>query len=191
MAEPFNQNWQKEKEGLVYQIDNLKSEHQRAVTALKQLQSELSSMSLEKAKLEEEIAAKSALFLKAKEEQQTLLAQQQIQFAEKKEIDAKAIENMTKENKMLAAKIKQLQSGIAHQQSFENNDEKSSSNDQSVYDIEMYEVDAIINHKGGKQSRQFRVRWKDFGPDEDTWENESNLNCPAILNKYKKTKNIK
>lgn len=197
MTESFDHNWQKEKEGLIYQIDNLKSEHQRGVTALKQLQSELSSMSLEKAKLEEEITAKTAFFSKEKEELQTLLTQQQIKFDEIKEIDAKTIEDMAKENKMLLAKIKQLQSGIAHQQSFEIgkqsiiNDGKSASNDHSIDEIEMYEVDAIINHKGGKNSRQFLVRWKNFGADDDTWENESNLSCPAILNKYKKKKNIK
>lgn len=190
VTESSHDNWQKEKEGLIYQIDNLKSEHQRVVSALKQLKSEFSSMSLEKAKLEEEITAKNNFFFKEKEELQMLLTQQQTKFDEMKEIDTKTIENMMKENKMLVAKIKQLQSGIAHQQSFENNDKKSTSNVRSI-DDDLYEVDAIIDHKGVKNHRQYLVRWKNFGPNDDSWERESNLNCPAILKKYKKTKNLK
>lgn len=183
--------WQKEKEGLLYQIENLKSEYHRIVTALKESQSELTSMSHEKAKLEQKITVKSALFLKEKEELQVSLAQQQTKFDEHKEIAAQTIENMAKEKNILLAKIKQLQTGIAHQQSIENSGKQSPSDVHSDDDMNEYEVDAIIGHKGGKNCRQYRVRWKDFGPAADTWEKASNLTCPAILNEYKKTKNIK
>lgn len=47
-----------------------------------------------------------------------------------------------------------------------------------------YEVEDIIGHKFEKKNRLFLVRWKDCGPDDDTWEPESSLACPEIISKY-------
>lgn len=178
----------KEKEGLVHQIDNLKAELQRVILAYRQLKSEYSTLSLEKENLKEEISA----HLKQKDELQSLLTQLQIEYDEKKEQDANAIAKLTRENKTFKAQLKQLQTGISHHQlSFENNEAKSTSDADSI-DDNVYEVEAINDHKGlNKNSRQYLVRWKGYGSDDDTWEKESSLNCPAILNKYKKMKNIK
>lgn len=177
--------WQKEKEGLVYQIVSLKAELQRVGSLLNQLQLEFSSLSLEKEKLKEEISAKEVL-LKQKEELQTLLTQLQIEFDKLKEQDANTIANLTRENKMLVAQVKQLQSGVSHRESYGKIEEKST-NDADGIDDNVYEVEKIIRHQ---YSREYLVRWKPFGPDDDTWEKESNLNCPTILNKYKKIKKI-
>ena len=35
-----------------------------------------------------------------------------------------------------------------------------------------------------KKGRVFRIRWKGFGPKNDTWEPEENLNCDDIIQKF-------
>lgn len=171
-------NWKKEKDGLIYQIENLKAELQRVVA----------SMSLEKEKLNEEISAKD-MILKQKEELQLLLTQLQIKFDNMEEQHANSIGNLTRENRTLTAQIKQLQCGISQQQSLEYDKEKSKNDAHAIDDDNVYDVEEIIDHKGGKNSRQYRVRWKGYGIDDDTWETESKLEC--VLCKYKKMKNIK
>lgn len=32
----------------------------------------------------------------------------------------------------------------------------------------------------------YHIRWENFGPEEDTWEEESNLHCPDILEEFEK-----
>lgn len=51
---------------------------------------------------------------------------------------------------------------------------------------EEYEVQEIIDHRkerGGKMV--YRIRWKNFGAKDDTWEPESTLSCPDIIKRYK------
>jgi len=43
-------------------------------------------------------------------------------------------------------------------------------------------VDVEIDAKTG--SREFLVRWKGWGPGDDTWEPEDNLDCPEIIEKF-------
>ena len=52
---------------------------------------------------------------------------------------------------------------------------------------EEYEVDHIVRHKKNRQGRfLFLIRWKGYGPDEDSWEPASNLkHAREILNAYK------
>lgn len=47
-----------------------------------------------------------------------------------------------------------------------------------------YEVEDIIDHKIEKKVRHFLVRWKNCPPSDDTWEPESSLDCPDIVQKY-------
>ena len=49
---------------------------------------------------------------------------------------------------------------------------------------------SILSYKG---IQYYKVRWKGFGPDEDTWEPEEHLfGCKSVLDQYwKKTKQIK
>lgn len=49
-----------------------------------------------------------------------------------------------------------------------------------------YEVEDIINHRKERGKNVFLIRWKGFEASSDTWEPESTLSCPAIVNKYKK-----
>lgn len=51
---------------------------------------------------------------------------------------------------------------------------------------EEYEVQDIIDHRkerGGKIL--YRIRWKNYGASDDTWEPEATLSCPDIIKRYK------
>lgn len=46
-----------------------------------------------------------------------------------------------------------------------------------------YEVSKILNARINKNGKwEFFVMWKGFGPDDNTWEPESNLNCSKLIN---------
>lgn len=49
---------------------------------------------------------------------------------------------------------------------------------------QVYEVERLMKHRGRKGNREFLVRWKGFGPKDDTWTRENELSCPKILNQY-------
>lgn len=53
-----------------------------------------------------------------------------------------------------------------------------------------FEVADILEHKFIKSKRHFLVRWKSYGPEDDSWEPEINLQCPALLKKYIKRNNL-
>lgn len=53
-----------------------------------------------------------------------------------------------------------------------------------------YEVEALLAHKKKYGRMCYLIRWKNFGPNHDTWERETNLNCSSMLNRYKKENNI-
>lgn len=40
--------------------------------------------------------------------------------------------------------------------------------------------------KQSQGKRQFKIRWKGYRPDNDTWENEENLSCPNIIKSFLK-----
>lgn len=46
-----------------------------------------------------------------------------------------------------------------------------------------YEVAKIINARINRQGKwEFFVMWKGFGPEDNTWEPESHLNCSKLIN---------
>ncbi|XP_072748513.1 uncharacterized protein [Anoplolepis gracilipes] len=47
-----------------------------------------------------------------------------------------------------------------------------------------YEVEKLISVRTSKNSRQFLVRWKGYGESADTWENEKDLHCPELIEKF-------
>lgn len=49
---------------------------------------------------------------------------------------------------------------------------------------QVYEVEKIIAHEGNGSGRLYRIRWKGYGPESDTWEPRKKLECPKLLAKY-------
>ena len=53
-------------------------------------------------------------------------------------------------------------------------------------DQEEYEVEAIVGHRKTKRKLFFRVRWKGYGPEEDSWLDDAGLrNTPGLRRAYK------
>lgn len=53
-----------------------------------------------------------------------------------------------------------------------------------------FEVEKLLDHKTEKGNRYFFVRWKDYGPNSNSWVRENHLNCAEILKKYKRKHNL-
>ncbi|XP_043491561.1 chromodomain-helicase-DNA-binding protein 1-like isoform X2 [Polistes fuscatus] len=49
---------------------------------------------------------------------------------------------------------------------------------------EEYEVEKIVGHRTIKGRRQFLIRWKGYGEESDTWEQEKDLNCPKLIENF-------
>ena len=48
------------------------------------------------------------------------------------------------------------------------------------------EIDGIVDERVVKQQQQYLVRWKDFPDEDNQWIPASQLNCPYLINEYKK-----
>ena len=44
-----------------------------------------------------------------------------------------------------------------------------------VKDDAEYEIDSILHHRGRPRHRQYLLRWKGYGPEEDMWVSEAEL----------------
>lgn len=49
---------------------------------------------------------------------------------------------------------------------------------------EGYEVEDIVDHKIKGKKKFFKIRWKNYDESQDTWENEEDLSCPEIIERY-------
>ncbi|XP_034190669.1 uncharacterized protein LOC117608970 [Osmia lignaria lignaria] len=47
-----------------------------------------------------------------------------------------------------------------------------------------YEVEKIVGQRTIKGRRQFLIRWKGYGEDSDTWEQEEDLNCSQLIEEF-------
>jgi hypothetical protein len=49
---------------------------------------------------------------------------------------------------------------------------------------DIFEVEKILSHKGPANRRQFKVRWKGYGEEDDSWVKAEDLNAPELLRQY-------
>lgn len=52
--------------------------------------------------------------------------------------------------------------------------------------VSHYQVEAIVDHKKEKGKTVYRVRWKGYSANQDTWQLANDLSCKDLLKKYKK-----
>lgn len=95
------------------------------------------------------------------------------------------LQNLQKEKKTLQARMKQFQCGVNQ------NIEHYHKEEEKDEDENEYEVERILAHKFKKQMRYFFVKWKGYDSSQNSWEPETNLSCPRVLNEYLNLKNIK
>ena len=52
-----------------------------------------------------------------------------------------------------------------------------------------YEVDKIVRERGSGRRKEYRVRWKGYGPEEDHWLRAHELeNAPDVLREWERTR---
>lgn len=104
------------------------------------------------------------------------LQKEKMAIIKNEQLKSKEIVLLRKEAKVLQARIKQNASGTERNKRY--------FNQISAQTIDIsYEVKDILAHRKKSNKREFFIRWK------DTWEKESNLNCPKILKRYLKQHN--
>ncbi|KAI7873432.1 hypothetical protein K492DRAFT_112542, partial [Lichtheimia hyalospora FSU 10163] len=54
---------------------------------------------------------------------------------------------------------------------------------------EIYEVEAIVDHKSHKDNFLYRVRWAGYDAEDDTWEPPEHFNDTSVITRYWKRRN--
>lgn len=99
--------------------------------------------------------------------------------------------NVHRQNKKLMAKVTQMRRSIhATPQKSPIKYEKKNETGKTKEDEEeeedgQYEIEKLMKHRGRAGDREFLVRWKNFGKENDTLVKEANLSCPRLLKPYK------
>lgn len=89
-------------------------------------------------------------------------------------------------------------SDAEHDTEAKNADDKSETNGDSAVDSadngdadaaasgndEDYEVEDIVDHKFKGKKKFFKIRWKNYDASQDTWELETDLSCPELIEAY-------
>ncbi|KAG1122897.1 hypothetical protein G6F37_014111 [Rhizopus arrhizus] len=58
------------------------------------------------------------------------------------------------------------------------------SQDEVIPKDELYEMEAIINHRGEPGNREYLVRWKNYSKDDDSWLTAEAFTDPESINIY-------
>lgn len=94
-----------------------------------------------------------------------------------------SVKNLKKENSVLSARIRQLPSEV----SISTISQPGAKRRKKSECDSIYEVERILTHKTVRNKRLFLLRWKNYDESYDTWEKESDLNCPDVLKQYLKS----
>lgn len=116
---------------------------------------------------------------------------------------ASEVKNITDQNESLHNEIERLKAQSLFMEKQHNVDEnRIDSFDKHVSALQSefeslkakhnneFEVGKILAHKKQKGEMMYLVRWKGYGKEYDTWEQENNLTCPKLLNAYNESKKI-
>lgn len=172
-------NWQAEKKSLIDKIVALKSENHHNVITLKKTQAELSKLLLEKQKLEKELSEKDVKFSEEIKNHKLGILSIKNEMFEREKCSEKIISDLKREKKTLTARINQYKTGMTQQKIFEKQQLAEIRNESQEF-----EVESIRDHKITRGCRKYLIHWKGFDSTEDSWQKESDLHCPTLLNEY-------
>lgn len=165
--------WHQERQKLIQKIIESREEHQKSILQLKNKTREYDNLLSEKSNTEklhlQQINNLTTQFEALKTETGNWKTERSNNEAE--------IDSLSHENRMLKARIKQLESSQQQTQQTSIADEPDE-----------YQMEKIVDHKKKKGVMQFRVRWMNYTKNDDTWENEADLMC--ALCEYKKKMNL-
>lgn len=153
------------KDEIILQHDNTQKELNTLVSALKNKVEEL------KIKDKQNVSAEKDLSEQLARTKEQLSAQSKESDETKKKIDS-----LLKKNKVLQARINQIQTGI--------------NPNRPDREENLFDVDYIVDHKIKYKKRYFLIRWEGFGKETDSWEPEKNVKHLQIYRDYLKKKNI-
>lgn len=171
--------WIKEKKSLIAKIVGLQTENQRITFDLQKKISQYEAMIQEKVNAEKQLSEKMLTLTEELKTARSTAADIESNFGEQEDRYKETVAQLTYQNKILNAQIKQLQAGINPKK------EATSDSEQKIDSDNVYEVEALLDHKKKKNVMYYLVHWKNFTSKDDTWEKEKNLMCPEILESYK------
>ena len=61
---------------------------------------------------------------------------------------------------------------------------KTSKTIQENYPETDYEVEKILDHRLFRKNKQYLVKWKDYGTEFNSWEPETNISAPELVQLY-------
>ena len=57
-------------------------------------------------------------------------------------------------------------------------------------DDEVFEVEKVVGERIKGRKRQYLLKWKGYGHNENTWEDEANCDCTELIKEFKERKSL-
>lgn len=168
------------------ELTSLRQKYSQVVFELQKSKETINLLSSERDKLKgkcESIDAEKEVLLQTIETSLKKNESDLVTLKQEKDAEASKMKMLKKENDELRARLKQIQSNMNRNVPARRHEKCHEGNEKNVY-----KVQKLLNHKENKSGRMFFVRWKGFGPEEDSWIAESDLLCPNLLKSYIKKK---
>lgn len=169
--------WQQEKKTLVQKIVSLKTENQKILLELRNEQSNHALVVSQNEELEKQVNGLLSKIATLTKRLSNVFAD----HADKNMQHENTIRDLSGENQLLLARIKQIQAGIDQRNQFNDEPKPTAISD------DVFEVEKILGKEKRRGIWYYFIRWKGYGSDHDSWEKEKNLQCPEILKAFKKS----